>query len=327
MNTVKAISVIVPVYNVQPYLRRCVDSILAQTFADFDLILVDDGSPDACGAICDEYERLDPRVHALHRNNGGLSAARNTGIEWAQKNSSSEWITFIDSDDWVHPRYLEILLQAVESTGQNVSVGGFERKQREDEIRTLPEIPRINVCNTEEFYCSDKVTATIACGKLYRKADFISIRYPEGKIHEDEFTTYKVLFQYKAIAVVDHPLYLYFQNPQSIMGSGWNPKHMAECDGMLEQLTYFEKNGYKKASEYVSRLYLISLYRNLRSANSEKKYHTEKRKLLRRLKKELIRRGDSSELTLKNAPWIYYEAFPVLTLPLRAWKKLFGKKG
>ena len=101
------ISVIVPVYKVEAYLARCVDSVLAQTFSDFDLILVDDGSPDNSGAICDEYAEKDPRIVVIHQKNGGLSAARNAGIEWAFAHSNSQWLNFIDSDDWVHPEYLD----------------------------------------------------------------------------------------------------------------------------------------------------------------------------------------------------------------------------
>lgn len=107
------ISVVVPVYNVEKYLCRCVDSILAQTFSDFELILVDDGSPDKCGAICDEYTKKDSRVYVIHKENGGLSDSRNVGIKWAIENSDSEWIAFIDSDDWIYEKYLEILLDGI----------------------------------------------------------------------------------------------------------------------------------------------------------------------------------------------------------------------
>ena len=116
------ISVIVPVYNVEPYLNRCVDSILEQTFTDFELILVDDGSPDNCPAICDEYARKDSRIHVIHQKNGGLSDARNAGIDWVVANSDSQWISFVDSDDWVHPMYLFTLLSAVKTTNTYVSV-------------------------------------------------------------------------------------------------------------------------------------------------------------------------------------------------------------
>ena len=119
------ISVIVPVYKVEPYLNRCVDSILRQTYQDFELILVDDGSPDRCGEICDEYARQDSRVHVIHKENGGLSDARNAGIDWVEANSDSQWLIFADSDDWVHPELLARLLDA-----EAVLHGAFCRRHR-----------------------------------------------------------------------------------------------------------------------------------------------------------------------------------------------------
>ena len=121
------ISVIVPVYKVEPFLRRCVDSILGQSFRDFDLILVDDGSPDSCPCICDEYEDQDPRVHVIHQKNGGLSAARNTGIQWALRNSDSQWLTFVDSDDWIHRDFLQLLLNAAVTQHVDLALCGFTR--------------------------------------------------------------------------------------------------------------------------------------------------------------------------------------------------------
>ena len=120
------ISVIVPVYKVEKYIHRCIDSILAQTFSDFELILVDDGSPDNCGRICDEYALKDNRIHVIHKENGGLSDARNAGIDWAFEHSDSEWITFIDSDDWVHKKYLESLINGAINTNSDVVIGGYQ---------------------------------------------------------------------------------------------------------------------------------------------------------------------------------------------------------
>ena len=119
------ISIIVPVYKVEKYIHRCVDSILAQTFTDFELILVDDGSPDNCGIICDEYALKDNRIHVIHKENGGLSDARNAGIDWAFENSNSEWITFIDSDDWVHPKCLEALVRAAQIYGTEIAICNY----------------------------------------------------------------------------------------------------------------------------------------------------------------------------------------------------------
>ena len=120
------ISVVVPVYKVEQFLHRCVDSILCQSYEAFDLILVDDGSPDNCGKICEEYAEKDSRVHVIHQKNGGLSAARNTGIAWSIANSDSRWIAFVDSDDWVHPRFLEKLGLALQESNVKPEIEVFD---------------------------------------------------------------------------------------------------------------------------------------------------------------------------------------------------------
>ena len=233
------ISVIVPVYKVEKYIRRCVDSVLNQTFTDFELILVDDGSPDNCGAICDEYALKDNRIHVIHKENGGLSDARNAGIDWAFANSNSEWITFIDSDDWIHPKYLEALYNAVKKSGCEISICGFEETEGNnpnvDEERLQP-----IMVYTEEFFCEKNVNAIVAWGKLYKKELFREICYPVGKLHEDEFTTYKLLFKYISIAIIEQPLYFYFFNNQSITKKDWNPRRFDGLDAIEEQLDFFK---------------------------------------------------------------------------------------
>ena len=178
------ITIIVPVYKVEPYLRRCVDSILAQTFTDFELILVDDGSPDNCGAICDEYAAQDSRIHVIHQENGGLSAARNAGIDWAFANSDSQWLAFVDSDDWVHPNYLAYLYRAVSEDGTKVSACGYREVLDSNEI-----IETEDYCSRvllwEEFLLNHGLKATLAWNKLYSKDLFHELRYPDGKLYED----------------------------------------------------------------------------------------------------------------------------------------------
>ena len=241
-------SVIVPVYKVEPYIHRCVDSILAQTFTDFELILVDDGSPDNCGAICDEYEKKDSRVHVIHQKNGGLSAARNAGIDWVFANSNSEWISFIDSDDWVHPMYLEALYRAVMDHNTGISICGFAQTTGEDPSVDTAALHPV-LWDTEDFFVENDVNAIIACGKLYRKADFAEIRYPVGKIHEDEFTTHKLLFRHPQAAVIKQPLYAYYQNPNGIMQSEWTPRRLIGADALAEQVLFFGKHNLNKAQQ------------------------------------------------------------------------------
>lgn len=149
------ISVIVPVYKVEKYLPRCIDSILAQTFQNFEVILIDDGSPDHCPEICDEYAGKDDRITVIHQENGGLSAVRNAGINWAVAYSDSEWVTFVDSDDWIHPRMLEFLLNAAKVFDVNISMCHFVKTNGEEPIISVFKDPyRLSA---EETWISEPV--------------------------------------------------------------------------------------------------------------------------------------------------------------------------
>ncbi len=256
------ISVIVPVYNVEKYIHRCVDSILGQTFEDFVLILVDDGSPDNCGAICDEYAAKDSRVVVIHQENGGLSAARNAGIDWASANSDSQWLSFIDSDDWVHPEYLQRLLDAALDHNASVSICGYAQTDGKKPI-IAPESLMPVAWNTEEFYVEHNVNATIACGKLYRKECFAQIRYPLGKLHEDEFITYQILFRFPTVAVIQAPLYFYYTNPTSITKSGMTRFKTDAFDAIEEQIAYFRQEGFDAAARGQIRTYICKVYDKL----------------------------------------------------------------
>lgn len=240
------ISIIVPVYKVEKYIHRCVDSILGQTFADFELILVDDGSPDNCGAICDEYAAKDSRVVVIHQQNGGLSAARNAGIDWAFANSDSQWLSFIDSDDWVHPEYLHRLLDAAVAHNVSVSICGYEQTEGSEPVISPETLPPI-LWNTEEFYVNDSLNCTFAWGKLYRKECFQAIRYPFGRLYEDKFTTYRVLFDFTSVAVISAPLYAYFTNTSGITKSGTARFCIDSYDALVEQIEYFQRTGYYRA--------------------------------------------------------------------------------
>ena len=242
-----SISVIVPVYKVEPYIHRCVDSILAQTFTDFELILVDDGSPDNCGKICEEYAAKDNRITVIHKENGGLSDARNAGINWAFAHSNSEWITFIDSDDWVHSKYLSALFHAVNNTGSCISICGYARTSGETPI-VYDDLLEGEVVKTESFFCEHNINAVVAWGKLFRKDLFSRVRYPVRRFHEDEFTTHKVLFMCNYLLIVNQPLYFYYQNINGIIRTTVSPKRMIDrIDAHEDQLRFMFRFGYREA--------------------------------------------------------------------------------
>ena len=263
----------------------------------------------------------------IHQENGGLSAARNTGIEWVLNHSQCEWITFIDSDDWVHRRYLEYLYQAVKKTGCAISACGVQSTSQEKDLQDVTSTDAIHTVSTEQFYCGDKMIATIACGKLYPKSDFEQIRYPEGKIHEDELTTHKLLFRYPEIAFVDLPLYQYFQNQQGIMRGGWSPKHISEVEGMADQLRMFLDRGLTDAASCAAKAYLHSIYRNLMlSRKAGEACAAQSAVLHKMLRQGLHRHEKLAGVSIAAEPWLYYEAFPLRSLPHRVMRRIRRKR-
>lgn len=242
------VSVIVPVYNVEAYLCRCVQSILCQSFSDLELILVDDGSPDNCGVLCDEFAAKDSRVQVIHQENGGLSAARNAGMDWVFVNSRSRWLTFVDSDDWIHKDYLKLLLDAARRDEADIAMCAFTRVSATCEEQTITSCES-NGMTPEEAYVNRYGMCVTACCKLYRRELLHDVRFPVGKLHEDCYTTHLPLFAARRVTVCDCALYYYYFNPGSITRSRWKPKRMEEIDAHEHRLAYLRENGYAAAAK------------------------------------------------------------------------------
>lgn len=253
------VSVIVPVYKVEPYLHRCVDSILRQTYTDFELILVDDGSPDSCGAICDEYAGRDDRIHVIHQKNGGLSAARNAGIDWVFANSDSKWLAFIDSDDWVHKDYLKILLTAACEYGTKISVCDMVRTAEYCSDSPIADV-KASCLDSEKAYTDYYGMCLAAWRKLYSRDLFETLRFPVGKLHEDCYITHIPLFAAQKVAVCDIPLYYYFTNPGSITRMKWSEKRLQEIESHELRATWLKEHGYEKAYRREIEVYVMTIY-------------------------------------------------------------------
>lgn len=300
------ISVIVPVYNVEAYLRRCVDSILAQTFKDFELILVDDGSPDNCGAICDEYALKDDRVHVIHQENGGLSAARNAGIDWVFANSDSEYIGYVDSDDWVHEKYLELLYEGITHFHVNIAQCRFMKTDGSQEI---PEVGHNLITITPEEHYTHYYSAAV-WNKLFSRSCWQEMRFPVGMLYEDVLIWYKILFAEKIIALIDETLYYYYYNPDGIMHSQWTPPQMAQLIGWDNQLAFLREKGYSEAVKEIRVRYIKILwwhYCRIKSSNrislAEKAWYMLR---VRKRLEELMR-----ESKYQEERWIYIEFHPI----------------
>lgn len=209
------ISVVVPVYNVEKYLDKCVRSILAQTYGDFELILVDDGSSDKCPLLCDEYASKYNKIRVLHKKNGGLSDARNAGTAIA----SGNYITFIDSDDYVSKDYLENLFNLLEENDADISVTGIEVFFEGEKPKTVPRSRRSVYTGTEALkkMLYQDTLDTSACAMLLPINIAKQYPFPVGKYHEDEFTTYKFYSSVEKVAVSTKKQYFYLQRNGSIM--------------------------------------------------------------------------------------------------------------
>lgn len=212
------VSVVVPVYRVEDYLHKCVDSLLAQTHPNLEVILVDDGSPDRSGQICDEYAAQDARVRVIHQPNSGPgpSSARNAGMRIAR----GDYLAFVDSDDWVHEEYVATLLRLVHDHDADLAFCLFMWARGDDDGGHHPAAEVRNYSGREALalFAGPLATAiAVAWGKLYRRSLFDGISYPDGKTHEDDYTTHLLLGRAARVAMTTAPLYFYRLRAGSIM--------------------------------------------------------------------------------------------------------------
>ncbi len=250
------ISVIVPIYNVEPYLEMCVNSIINQTYQNIEIILVDDGSPDRCGEMCDEYAQKDNRIVVIHKKNGGLSSARNAGLNI----STGDFIMFVDSDDWVEKNFCETPLNEILKKEVDCLAFGYFKHEDEKIITKTTNHPRF--LNAEKAISSiinhDDIIYNFAVNKIYRRHVFNEIRFPEGRLFEDQGTTYRIFDLVGKIYVSDIPLYHYISRTGSIIKQGYKPKAINDkFDLWLERLQFLKK---KYPSVYFDQLKILTLY-------------------------------------------------------------------
>ncbi len=208
------VSVIVPIYNVEKYLKRCVDSIINQTYKNLEIILVNDGSPDNCPQMCDEFAKQDSRIKVVHKPNGGISSARNAGLKMV----TGEYFCFVDSDDWLHKQNVEALMFAVNKHKSDLTVADFLIAY-DDETYEEQEITSFECeCNENKFKYYAKYL-TSPWNKLYKTATFKDLHYPDGRVYEDAHVAPWLFETAEKISLVKNKLYYYFQRRNSIMGS------------------------------------------------------------------------------------------------------------
>lgn len=237
------ISVIVPIYKVEEYLSRCVDSIINQTYKNLEIILVDDGSPDNCPKICDDYAKIDKRIKVVHKENGGLSDARNAGMKVA----NGEYISFIDSDDYISLDFINVLYDTIVSEDSDI-VECNVAKVFDSGINNEDECCSDMLIRS--FYAQDALHQLLIEGefkqhvwnKLYRSSIVVDVPYAVGKLNEDEFWTYQVFGKAKKISKINKKMYYYYQRSDSIIGSSFNSRRLDALEAKCNRQEYIEAN-------------------------------------------------------------------------------------
>ncbi len=303
------ISVIVPVYKVEEYLNRCVDSIINQTYKNLEIILVDDGSPDNCGKICDEYAKLDKRIKVIHKKNGGLSDARNAGLSVAK----GKYIGFVDSDDYISENMYEILYKELVKNKADISICKYIYfKNKIPEFTTDYEIT--SYTNKEAILELIKIKQRkiqdYAWNKLYKRKLFKKIRYPKNFVFEDIGTTYLLFYEAKKIINIDCILYAYYDNSNSIT-SNKNPKNISD---IIEMTTQRSKFLLKNFNEYKDSI-ILNRNINILCALLRGTHYNDKEfffsKKIQRVR-ELLKNSDKKLMKSKLIPLRYRIQYKLL---------------
>lgn len=266
----KSISVIVPVYNVELYIDRCLNSIINQTFKDIEIILVDDGSTDSSGKICDDYKNIDERVIVIHKENGGLSSARNAGLDIAR----GEYISFIDSDDWIDINMFADMYKILKETDVDICECKFIKTDGNEEVKQYKKEVIIldNIKSSEALYSNTWYGSTTSWNKLYKADLFEEIRFPSGKINEDQFVTPQLYLKSRTVAFTNQIYYYYYQSPNSITRSAFNIKKLDALIALKESKNLYKENNLEYLSKMIDETYSYALIKYYYMLSKEKEY-------------------------------------------------------
>ncbi|WP_117168561.1 glycosyltransferase [Paraliobacillus sediminis] len=239
------ISVIVPIYRVEKFLSKCIESIINQTYFNLEIILVDDGSPDRCFEICEKYASMDNRIVVIRKENGGLSDARNAGL----KAASGNYISFIDSDDYIYETFYECLLNLIIKNDADIAQCGYQIVEEDQEftpIRNEKAIEDIVVLDKldilHNLYNINYGDTVVVWNKLFKSNLFNNLFFPKGKVHEDELTTYQILYRANKVAITSKKMYFYLQRSDSIMGQGFTIKSLDKLEAYYNQIKFYNDN-------------------------------------------------------------------------------------
>lgn len=267
------ISIVIPVYNVKKYIKKCIESVVNQTYPNLEIILVDDGSNDGSEKICDEYSAKYHNISVIHKKNGGLSSARNAGIDVAK----GKYIGFVDSDDFIDERMYEILYKNMIKENADISLCNIYKFKNENEIHKTTQEEKIKTfegIDIQKNLQNNYFVMVVAWNKLYKKDLFKTIKYPDGKIIEDAAIIHYLLAASNKVVMTNLELYYYFQRDNSIMHNS-NEKLLDELDALYDRIKFYEKKGYQNYEfyNYTLKKYIEKFWYLFKDINKYKKYN------------------------------------------------------
>lgn len=308
------VSVIVPVYNVQDYLPKCIDSIINQTYKNLEIILVDDGSTDSSGIICEKYERKDNRIRVIHQANAGLSSARNAGLDIAK----GDFISFVDSDDYIHKDMLAAMVKKSTEVQADIAICNYYFVDSKGKIiehdSTIQNETVVSQDRIMELLSKGWLPSVMSCSKLYKRSIFNNLRFPVGRIHEDDFLAHKIMAHAEKILLIPNFFYYYLQREGSISKEKFSLKKFDRIDALLERFDFFtsiNKNKYAfySLSDAIIRLTVCWKYK--KNYDSEKVFANCRKSILDRCRKT---RYYLSDLKYSVAVFLFRYNFPLLRI-------------
>lgn len=299
------ISVIVPVYNVEKYLERCLNSIVNQSYENLEIILVDDGSTDNSGIICDKWAEKDDRVVVIHKKNGGLSDARN----WGMKEAHGAFIGFVDSDDWIAKDMYEKLINAIERDGSDIAACGVQMVWEDSEKTEMLTHNRSCVLSNQEAQeklIEESLVLHPVWYKVYKREVIADISFERNRYHEDVFWTYKVLGNTNTLSIIEDVGYYYWQRKGSIMGSNYSEKRLDGIDALCEWQDYLKIKYPELEGKGVLNIWFSCWYHGQKAILCLTKENQKNvfEKLKRIQKKYPVHLSDYKELKFTHKIWI-----------------------
>lgn len=307
------VSIIVPVYNVKPYLERCINSLIKQSYKNLEIILVDDGATDGCRELCDELLHRDDRIKVIHQENQGLSAARNTGIEAA----GGEYICFVDSDDYVNPEYVRYMYDMCVENGADIGICGHWITEEDDYFKKIDFARPIEVYSRDEifdrFYTDMHGSIVIAWNKLYKRTCIGNIRYDVGVINEDEGTTFKFLYNADKIAFGREVGYYYYSRPDSITGLAYSKRNLDILKAYENRLIFYKEHGEEKLYDRECQFYLSEILNQYRKVRQFLHGDQQILKMLREKYKSAYKNADRGKWSFsRKCMYAVFKEFPAM---------------